>query len=260
MSNWDRELDAAIAASRKAAEVALAMQAGIAFESKADGSPVTAADKACEAVIAATLLAAFPEDGLLGEEGAAADSQNGRRWIIDPIDGTRDYLRGTPLWANLIALEADGEVVVGVVNLPCLDGLYSAARGGGAFKNQAPIHASNKTSFEESVLCLNSMNKLDVLPFREKLLSSIHEFWAVRSLGGAPDAMMVASGRADFWIEPTASPWDLAPLQIIIEEAGGRMFGFDGAHGIYTGNCVACAPGLEASVRDLLGLVTVDYS
>jgi fructose-1,6-bisphosphatase/inositol monophosphatase family enzyme len=158
MPKWDREVDAAIAASRKAAEVALAMQAGITSEPKADGSPVTAADKACEAVIAATLLAAFPEDGLLGEEGAAAESRNGRRWIIDPIDGTRDYLRGNPLWANPIALEADGEVVVGVVNLPCLDGLCSASRGGGAFKNRVPIHVSNKTSFAESVLCLNRMN------------------------------------------------------------------------------------------------------
>jgi histidinol-phosphatase len=254
MPKWDREVETAIAAARKAAEVALTMQAGIAFESKADGSPVTTADKACEAVIAATLLAVFPDDGLLGEEGAAAESRNGRRWIIDPIDGTRDYLRGTPLWANLIALEADGEVVVGVVNLPCLGGLYSASLGGGAFKDSAPIHASAKTSFAESVLCLNSMNKLDALPFREKLLQSIHEFWAVRSLGGAPDAMMVASGHADFWIEPTASPWDLAPLQIVIEEAGGRMFSFDGARGIYGGGCVACAPGLETSVRELLGL------
>lgn len=254
MSNWDREVETAMAASRKAAEVALAMQAGIAFESKDDGSPVTAADKACEAVIAATLQAAFPEDGLLGEEGAAAESRNGRRWIIDPIDGTRDYLRGNPLWANLIALEADGEVVVGIVNLPGLGGLYCASRGGGAFKDGTPIRASAKTSFAESVLCLNSINKLDALPFRDKLLSCIHEFWAVRSLGGAPDAMMVASGKADFWIEPTASPWDLAPLQIIIEEAGGVMFGFDGDRGIYVGNCVACAPGLETSVRELLDI------
>ena len=254
MSKWERELDAAIAASRKAAEVALAMQAGIVAESKADGSPVTAADKACEALIAATLLQIFPEDGLLGEEGAAAESRSGRRWIVDPIDGTRDYLRGNPLWANLIGLEVDGEIVAGVVNLPGLGSLYSASRGGGAFRNGSPIRASGKTSFAESVLCLNGMNKLDGLPFREKLLSSIHEFWAVRSLGGAPDAMMIASGQADFWIEPNAAPWDLAPLKIIVEEAGGRMFGFNGARTIYAGNCVACAPALETSVRELLGL------
>src|SRR5260370_38344950 len=164
MLKWDREVEVAIAVSRKAAEVALAMQAGIAFESKADGSPVTAADKACEAIIAATLLAAFPADGLLGEEGAAAESRNGRRWIIDPIDGTRDYLRGNPLWANLIALEADGEVVVGIVNLPGLGGLYSASPGGGAFTDSTPIHPSAKTPFAESGLCLDSIKKLDVLP------------------------------------------------------------------------------------------------
>jgi histidinol-phosphatase len=254
MSKWDREVEAAIAVSRKAAELALAMQAGIASESKADGSPVTAADKACEALIAATLQQAFPEDGLLGEEGTKVESRSGRRWIIDPIDGTRDYLRSNPLWANLIGLEANGEIVAGVVNLPCLGGLYSASLGGGAFRNGSPVYASAKTSFAESVLCLNGMNKLDGLPFREKLLNSLHEFWAVRSLGGAPDAMLVASGQADFWIEPNAAPWDLAPLKIIIEEAGGRMFGFNGASSIYTGNCVACAPGLERRVRELLGL------
>jgi len=254
MPQWDRELEAAMDASRKAAEVALAMQAGIVAEDKADGSPVTPADKACEAVIAATLLQAFPGDGLLGEEGAAVETKTGRRWIVDPIDGTRDYMRGIPLWANLIGLEVDGEIVAGVANLPGLGALYSASSGAGSFRNGELVHVSAKTSFADSVLCLNGMNRLGDILFRERLLQAIPEFWAVRSLGGAPDAMLVASGQVDFWIEPKAAPWDLAPLQIIIEEAGGKMFSFTGQRNIYAGNCVACAPGLESSVRDLLGL------
>ena len=254
MSEWEREIEVAIAASQRAAQVALSMQAGIVFEAKPDGSPVTAADKACETIFAAMFSEAFPDDGLLGEEGTSVESRSGRRWIIDPIDGTRDYVRGTPLWANLIGLEADGEIVAGVVNLPLLGGIYTASRGGGAFHDSERLRVSEKTSFAETVLCVNGLTRVGELSFREELLKRLPEFWAVRTLGGAPDAMLVASGNADAWIEPKAAPWDLAPLKIVIEEAGGRFFNFDGGSTIYGGNCVACAPGLEGEMRKLLGI------
>src|SRR5580698_11097259 len=151
-NTWSKELEVASDAARKAAEIALRYQPNIVAETKPDHSPVTQADRECERVIARLLSEAFPEDGILGEEGARADSRSGRRWIIDPIDGTRDYVRGNPLWANLIALEADGAVVLGVVNLPILGKLYTAARGAGAHSNGARIHPSSKTSVEESVL------------------------------------------------------------------------------------------------------------
>ena len=115
---WSKELEVATDVARKAAELALRYQPGIVAETKPDKSPVTQADRECERMIARMLSDAFPEDGILGEEGARSDSRSGRRWIIDPIDGTRDYVRGNPLWANLIALEAEGDVAVGVVNLP----------------------------------------------------------------------------------------------------------------------------------------------
>jgi fructose-1,6-bisphosphatase/inositol monophosphatase family enzyme len=252
MSDWNRELEVAMAASRRAAEIALSMQKGIASEAKSDGSPVTDADRKCEAVIAAILREAFPDDGLLGEEGASLASRNGRRWIIDPIDGTRDYLRGNPLWCNLIGLEFNGEVVAGVANVPGLAILCCASRHGGAFRNGTPISASTKTAFSDSVLCLNAANRLNVLPFRDALLQRLPEFWAVRSLGGAPDALLVASGQADLWIETVAAPWDLAPLKIILEESGARFCSFDGQPTIYGGNCIAYAPTLETHVKDLL--------
>lgn len=252
MATWEKELEIASAAARNAARIALEMQAGIVPEPKDDGSPVTAADKKCEAIIAAALHEAFPDDGLLGEEGTNIESRNGRRWIIDPIDGTRDYVRGTPLWANLIGLESDGEVVAGVVNLPLLGELYTASRGGGAFRNGDPIRVSNKTSFAESVLCVNGLNRFAGIPFHDRLLEVLPSFWAVRSLGGAPDAMLIASGHADFWIEPKAAPWDLAPLKIVIEEAGGRFSDFQGRGTIFGGHCVAYAPGLEPEVQALI--------
>ncbi|MGI8745653.1 MAG: inositol monophosphatase family protein [Bryobacteraceae bacterium] len=254
MGHWDRELEIAEQASRAAAELATRYQPGIQAESKADLSPVTHADRECELLMSRLLSEAFPEDGLLGEEGARVESSSGRRWIIDPIDGTRDYVRGNPLWANLIALEAGGEVVVGVVNLPVLGGLYSASKGFGAYRNGLPIHASLKVQITDSVLCVNAINKLAQTPFRDRLLDWAAPFWAVRSLGGAPDAMLIASGQAEVWIEPVAAAWDLAPLKIIIEEAGGVFMNFDGRSSIYGGNGVACAPGLHASVRAFLGL------
>ncbi len=252
MSPWSRELGVAVKAAMQAAELALRLQAELVTETKKDKSPVTQADRECERLIARLVNEAFPGDGLLGEEGASVHSSNGRRWIIDPIDGTRDYVRGNPLWANLIALEADGEVVAGVVNLPLLGRLYTASRGGGAFCNDEPIRASAMTKVEESVLCFNRFDKLERMPAPDRLVEWIGRFWSVRGLGGAPDAMMVAAGEAEIWIEPSASTWDFAPLKIILEEAGARYFNFDGGSSIYAGNCIACAPGLEQEVRRLL--------
>jgi len=252
MSGWLKELEAAIAAARKAAEVAIRMQPEVVAETKADNSPVTQADRECERLIAGILNETFPGDGVLGEEGARAESRNGRKWIVDPIDGTRDFVRGNPLWANLIALEADGEVVAGVVNLPMLGKLYAASRGGGAYCNNVPIRASAKTSIDESVLCFNRFDKLKFFRNPERVLEWMGRFWSARGLGGAPDAMMVASGLAELWIEPSAATWDFAPLKVILEEAGARYFNFDGGSSIYAGNCIACAPGLESEVRRML--------
>ena len=243
-------------AAKKAAELALRYQPNIVAETKPDRSPVTQADRDCEQMIARMLSDAFPGDGLMGEEGARAETRNGRRWIIDPIDGTRDYVRGNPLWANLIALEAGGDVVVGVVNLPVLGKLCGASRGGGAYRNGVRMHASAKTSVEESVLCVNGYDKVPKMPFRDRLLDWMARFWSVRGMGGAADTMMVAAGQAEVWIEPSASTWDFAPLKIILEEAGARFLNFDGGSTIYAGNGVGCAPGLDLEVRRFLGLKT----
>ncbi|HEX4593728.1 MAG TPA: inositol monophosphatase family protein [Bryobacteraceae bacterium] len=253
--SWSKELEVAEQAARKAAELALQYQPGIVAETKPDNSPVTEADRECERLIARILSESFPDDGFLGEEGTRCESHSGRRWIIDPIDGTRDYVRGRLFWANLIALEVGGDVVAGIVNLPLLGSLYKASRGGGAFCNDASIHASSRTLVEDATLCIDAFNRIDGAPFKDRLLDWMGRFWSIRGLGGAPDAMMVASGQVEIWIEPHASPWDFAPLKVIVEEAGGRFLNFDGGSSIYAGNCIVCAPGLESEVRQLLGLV-----
>jgi 3'-phosphoadenosine 5'-phosphosulfate (PAPS) 3'-phosphatase len=130
LNAYSRELEVAMEAAKRAAELALQYQANIVAETKPEKSPVTQADRECELLIARMLSDTFPDDGILGEDGARTETRSGRRWIIDPIDGTRDYVRGNPLWANLIALEEGSEVVAGVVNLPILGKLYTASHAG----------------------------------------------------------------------------------------------------------------------------------
>jgi fructose-1,6-bisphosphatase/inositol monophosphatase family enzyme len=207
------------------------------------------------------LTEAFPDDGLLGEEGARRESRSGRRWVIDPIDGTRDFLRGIPLWSNLLALEADGEVVVGVCNLAGLDELYWAARGRGAWvepsgpdepAERRRLSASAIDRRESAVVCLSTFNGLARHPLRDRALDYLSTAWAVRSASGCFEAMLVASGRAEAWIELQAASWDLCALQVIAEEAGARFFDFQGGRSPHAGHCVICAPGLEAELRALV--------
>jgi len=247
---FERELEVARRIARQAGELALAHRArGVRAEAKIDLSPVTAADRDCERLISRILEEEFPADGLVGEEGALKEARSGRRWIIDPIDGTRDYIRHTPTWSVLIALEAHEQVEVGVCYLVEQDEMYFAVRGGGAYVNDRAIRVSGVSSPAQAVLCVNSLNLAGKMPFADRLLEWMRQFWSVRSFGGCQDAMLLASGRADAWFEPVASAWDLAPLKVIIEEAGGVFFNFDGASSIHGGNGVACVPGLEAELR-----------
>ncbi len=250
---WDRELSFARAAALRAGEIALAHLArGLNPEAKSDASPVTAADRECEQLLARLIEEAFPDDGILGEEGACKDSRSGRRWTLDPIDGTRDFVRGNPMWSTLIGLEAAGEIVAGVAHFPGLGETYFAARGQGAYRNDERIHVSSIPGVEQAVLCVNGFDTLASQPFAPRLLEWAKTFWAVRAMGGAYDAMLVASGRAEIWIEPRVKEWDLAAPKIIEEESGARFFSFDGSNTISAGNAAACTPALEPALREFL--------
>lgn len=226
-------------------------QKGISAETKDDDSPVTAADKACEKLLVDAIDREFPDDGVLGEEGANKISKDGRRWIIDPIDGTRDYVRGLPLWAVLIGLEQDSEIVAGVGHCPPQSLLCWASKGGGTFANGKPVRVSGVTDPSQAVLCFNGFHKPNVAAMGQPLLDWVGQFWAVRGLGGSMDAMLVAMGKADVWIEPNAKPWDFAALKILVEEAGGRFGSFSGENTIYQGNGYACTPALERFIRPM---------
>jgi len=247
---YEKEMTVGAAIARRAGELALKIREGnIGVESKADESPVTIADKACEKLIVEELSDAFPGDGLLGEEGTSQESSNGRRWIIDPIDGTRDFIRGTRAWSVLIGLEEHGEVVAGHAYFPALNEMFSAARGVGAFWDGARIHASDISKKSEALICCNGIGMMNRYPFAKELLDWLAEFWTVRSMGGCLDAMLLATGRADVWLEAQAKPWDLAPLKIIAEEAGLMTFDFEGNDTIYGGNYVICVPALADEIK-----------
>lgn len=250
---FEHEVDVAKSLAKEAGALALEYQEkGITAEEKSDESPVTAADRACEALIVERLSREFPDDGILGEEGANRPGSSGRRWIVDPIDGTRDFVRGIPLWAVLIGLEADGEVVAGAAHCPRQNMLVWAHKGGGTWSNGSRVHVSGVREPSQAVICFNGLHKNGVKDFSPGLIDWLGKSWAVRGLGGAVDAMLVASGQADIWIEPKASPWDFAALKILIEEAGGVFASFAGENSIYRGNAYACTPGLEPFVQELL--------
>jgi histidinol phosphatase-like enzyme (inositol monophosphatase family) len=250
---FEREVEVAKLIVQEAGALALDYQRrGVIAESKSDESPVTAADRACEKLIVETLAREFPEDGVLGEEGSNRESSNGRKWIVDPIDGTRDYVRGIPLWAVLVGLEADGEITVAAAFSPGQNLLQWSTKGAGAWCNGARIHVSSVSEPSKAVLSFNGFHKPGVRRYAAGLVDMLQGFWAVRSMGGAVDAMLLAQGCADAWIEPNAAPWDLAPFKLLVEEAGGVFKSFAGDNTIYGGNCFACAPGLEGYLQRFL--------
>jgi histidinol-phosphatase len=161
-------------------------------------------------------------------------------------------VRGIPVWANLIGLEQDGEVVAGVAHFPGRAETYFASRGSGAFCNDIPIHISKIQAISEAILCLTGINAFHKYSFSGELLSWVKPFWSVRCFGGCLDAMMVARGEAEVWIESIVKPWDLAAPKIIIEEAGAHFFDFSGERTINGGNAVACVPALADDVRRFL--------
>lgn len=254
MSAYEKELAVAQQLARQAGDFALQYRKGeIQVENKSDESPVTVADREGEKIIVAGLTAAFPEDGLLGEEGAVKDTANHRKWIIDPIDGTRDFIRNTRAWSVLIGLEEDGACVAGVAYFPATAEMFYASKGGGAWCNGQRLHVGSARRPSEALLCVNGLSFFHRYPFASELITFFSSFWTVRSTGGCLDAMLVASGKADAWIEAQAKPWDLAPLKVIVEEAGAVTFDFSGKDTIYGGNFVITVPPLADDLRRFVG-------
>jgi histidinol-phosphatase len=191
-------------------------------ETKPDLSPVTEADRAVEQVLRKRIGEERPGHSVVGEE-FGADDPGGTRWILDPIDGTKNYLRGLPVWATLIALEREGRVEVGVVSAPALARRWWAARGDGAFVNGRRIRVSKVADLSDAVLSYASLTSWEQHGLGEQFLTLARSCWRTRGFGDFWSHMLVAEGAADVAVEPEVELWDLAAPQVIVEEAGGRF-------------------------------------
>ena len=207
----------------------------LAVETKADLTPVTDADRAAEEALRAALAERRPEDGVLGEEGGETAGSSGRRWILDPVDGTKNYSRGIPVWATLIALETDGEVVVGVVSAPALHRRWWASRHGGAFADGQRLRVSAVARVEDAVVSFTRTG-LVTSTGTEDL---IRRAWHARTFSDFWSHMLVAEGSVDVALEPVMNIWDVAPIQVIVEEAGGRVTDERGGPHVHGGPAVS---------------------
>jgi histidinol-phosphatase len=221
-------------------------------ETKPDLTPVTEADRNVEQVMRRRLASARPGDSVMGEEyGADQPSENGRRWIVDPIDGTKSYVRGVPVWATLLALEDQGSLTVGVVSAPALGRRWWASRGAGAFVRDGldgggprPLRVSGVRELEDAQLCFAGFEEWRDVGRLEALLALGERCWRTRGYGDFWQYMLVAEGVLEIGIDPEASLWDLAAPMLVVHEAGGRFTDLggrptaDGGDGIATNGLV----------------------
>ncbi len=224
---------------------------------KPDLTPVTDADKAVEDGIRRTLSRARPRDAVLGEEtGSTGHSQ--RRWIVDPIDGTKNFVRGVPVWATLISLEVDGEVVVGVVSAPQLNRRWWAMKDGGAWTGKSLLRAtacqvSDVSRIEDASFSYSSLGGWEERGRLDDFLSLARRCWRTRAYGDFWSYMMVAEGSVDIAAEPELELYDMAALDVIVREAGGIFTSLDGEPGPGGGNGLASNGKLHDQALAFLG-------
>jgi histidinol-phosphatase len=214
----------------------------LAVAAKPDLTPVSDADLAVEDAVRRLLAQERPADAVLGEEHGVTGT-GPRQWVVDPIDGTKNFVRGVPVWASLIALRIDGRVDVGVVSAPALGRRWWAARGHGAFADGQPISVSRVSRLADAHLSYSSLTGWEEQGRLEGLLQLSRDCWRTRAFGDFWSHVLVAEGAVDASFEPEVSLWDLAPLQVIVEEAGGRFTDLSGEARPDGGSAV-CSNGL----------------
>jgi histidinol-phosphatase len=242
-------------AAKAAGEVILPyFRTHLQVETKADQSPVTAADRAAEQVIIDTLQHQFPDYGFLGEEFGEQPGTTDTRWIIDPIDGTKNFIRGIPYFATLLALEEAGDITLGVIDAPAEQTLFYAAKGFGAFTNQHQrLEVSSIQELSQAMLVHGGLDILRQSGHWDGFTRLVDATARQRGFGDYIAHTFVVRGQAEVMVEADVKPWDLAPLKIIAEEAGGRLTDFTGQPTIYGGNAIVSNRHVHAAVLRLLG-------
>jgi histidinol phosphatase-like enzyme (inositol monophosphatase family) len=230
-------LDTAVALVRQAGELTLRWfrSTSLVVDRKGDGTPVTEADRTAERFLRDEIARRFPDDTIVGEEEADRAGTSGREWIIDPIDGTKAFTHGVPLYCNLLAVNDEHGPALGVINLPALGETVYAGRGLGCFDNGEPAHVSERDRLAGSYV---SSSGYDYWP-TEPLLAVRDAGCQLRTWGDGYGYALVATGRIEAMVDPEVARWDVAAMPVIIGEAGGRYSDFGGTDDVTSGTGVA---------------------
>jgi histidinol-phosphatase len=247
--SYKRELHFALKAARAAGVVLQSYARKIPpVKMKADRSPVTVADRASEALIRRRLCAAFPNDGFLGEESGCTAGKSGRQWIVDPLDGTRPFIRGIPTWSVLVALEADGDPVVGVIHLPAMGITCWASHGNGTFLNGKPIRVSRVASPAQALGTALGFVEKAAARDGKRLIALMRTWGYAYGFMDAYSYVCIASGRLDIAVNLLDKPWDCAAAACIVREAGGEFSDIRGKKTVHGGSIVLSNGLLHKSV------------
>lgn len=214
-------------------------QTGVRADRKADNTPVTIADRQAEQKVRELITKYWPDHGIHGEEFGKAATDSRYTWIIDPIDGTKSFISGVPLYSNLLALMDGDKAVLGIINLPALNEMVYAVRGEGCFWNGRRAHVSSIDKLENAVaLCseMESWERYGRLPAWQRIVNATY---VQRTWGDGYGYALIATGRAEIMVDPIQAVWDAAPLQIILEEAGGTFTDWKGTPTIHSGEGIA---------------------
>lgn len=233
-------LDFALDCAWQAGRVTLGyFQNGVAVERKADNSPVTAADKGAEQRIRQLIAQYWPDDGIIGEEFGEQPGSSGMTWIIDPIDGTKSFVHGVPLYSNLVAVTDGQGTVAGVAHYPALNETIYAARGLGCYWNGRRTQVSATDKMEDAAVMTSGFDGFNTPHKANAWKQIVDSTYLQRTWGDSYGYALVSTGRADLMVEPWLAIWDAAPFQVIMEEAGGTFTTWAGERRIDAGNAIA---------------------
>jgi histidinol phosphatase-like enzyme (inositol monophosphatase family) len=244
-------LDEAVALARRAGELTLRWfrNADLVVDRKGDGTPVTEADRGAERLLREVLGERFPHDAISGEEEADTAGDSGRRWIIDPIDGTKAFTHGVPLYSNLVALHDEHGPALGVINLPALGETVYAGRGLGCFCDGAPARVSSRTSISDAYVMCSSVGA----SWPDDALHRVrHSGLKLRTWGDGYGYALVATGRAEAMLDYGIAPYDVAAMPVILCVAGGSFSDWAGAARIDSGTAIASNGALHEELLTLL--------
>ncbi|MFN0195510.1 MAG: histidinol-phosphatase [Planctomycetaceae bacterium] len=252
-------LDFALRASAEAEALILRhyQDAFLSVDWKADRTPVTAADRGAEELLRDRLSREFPQDGILGEEFGETASKNGCRWILDPVDGTKSFMHGVPLFGTLIALEVDKECQIGICRFPALREIVYAANGLGAWWQMSngttrPAKVSTVDQLSHALMCVTTFTRWDQLGSQPAFEELMNRTRLARGWGDCYGYALVATGRAEIMVDPILNPWDAAPMIPIMKEAGGAWLDWRGEPSINSGQGFAVNSALKDQVLDIL--------